>query len=475
MLVALLVRLAAATSTVNVDEAFTYFVSRSSVPQIVASSRTDGHPPGFYLLLAPVAHSTHRAYLLRLPSLLCGVLSIGLVYLIGCRLSGRGAGLGAAALTALSYNSWLAEAQIRMYGCFTLLALAVLWGCLREQAEIPGWMAPACLLAPLFHFFGLGAVALAVLTALLTRNRRLALYGLAGLISGISWIAYAASGKVSHVVPRPSPPAENLFRSLLDWPAYIAGIPAALGWAPAMVVNWLIPLVGLLIWIAVGFGVVESIQKVGIGAWVAGAYFAGPLLVFFLVAALRGQKWLQHRLYVPFAPVMFVFLTVGLLRWKGKEVLGLLLLCNLVTAVLFPFRPALWNQNWGPVVEFVTAHQQPGDTIVFHHPYTMIAFNFYYLEGRPVVDFSVPGNLNVVLPESRPAVEQMGVMPGNLGPDLDASLGRRVFLVLSQESGGAVREWFGQRFGMVGGVEVPSIQAWGRNSVFLLERWPQQK
>lgn len=158
------------------DEAFSWtLVSRYSPAEILARTARDVHPPLYYLVLwgwtrccgfSPVA--------LRAPSVLFGVATIGLGYLVardavartGAQASpaarGRAAGVACAALIATSaaHVRWSWEA--RMYTQATMLLLLSLWCALRALDARPRsarywWCGFACSGAALLytHNYGL--------------------------------------------------------------------------------------------------------------------------------------------------------------------------------------------------------------------------------------------------------------------------------------------------------------------------------
>ena len=62
------------------DEAFSFFISQNKLPDLMAATAHDHHPPLYYLFLHWCQKLSQSALWLRLPSLLFHLASIGLIY-----------------------------------------------------------------------------------------------------------------------------------------------------------------------------------------------------------------------------------------------------------------------------------------------------------------------------------------------------------------------------------------------------------
>ena len=106
------------------DETFSVWMAgHSPMDMLQWIVRIDQHPPLYYLLLHSwIAHSGDAPYYVRLFSVLFGVGSIPIIYLIGKRMSGAVMGLAAAVFLALSlFNIHFAQ-ETRMYTLLTFNA-----------------------------------------------------------------------------------------------------------------------------------------------------------------------------------------------------------------------------------------------------------------------------------------------------------------------------------------------------------------
>ena len=110
------------------DEAFSVWMGWNSLPDLIAwLLRVDQHPPLYYTLLHLWMTFGDSAAHVRTLSALFGTLTIPVIYLLGRRLSGRGAGLIAALILALSPFHVRFAQETRMYTLLTLnVSLAML-------------------------------------------------------------------------------------------------------------------------------------------------------------------------------------------------------------------------------------------------------------------------------------------------------------------------------------------------------------
>jgi len=115
-----------------IDESSSLILAYYTVPNLIKNVLAlDTHPPLYYLVVhfAYYVFGLPPIYALRLPSLLCGTLTIGIMYGLGRLLVGRFAGIVAATLTALSPMAIWYSRDGRMYAmtwCFVLLSYLLL-------------------------------------------------------------------------------------------------------------------------------------------------------------------------------------------------------------------------------------------------------------------------------------------------------------------------------------------------------------
>ena len=124
------IRLIVAHQSLFADELSTYWISAThglrGVMSLMYGSGAIKHaeitPPGYFVAAWATTRLGHTAMLLRLPSLIAGVLTIPLVYQLGVRTVGRRAGLIACAIAALSPFMIYYSTEARAYAVMMLLA-----------------------------------------------------------------------------------------------------------------------------------------------------------------------------------------------------------------------------------------------------------------------------------------------------------------------------------------------------------------
>jgi mannosyltransferase len=119
-----------------IDEAFSLWMGRQPVGQMLDwLVRIDQHPPLYYLLLHLWMRLGDGEAIVRIPSALCSTLTIPVIYLLGCRLSGQRLGLLAALILAVSpFHVHFAQ-EARMYALFTLNASLAMLALARLLAD----------------------------------------------------------------------------------------------------------------------------------------------------------------------------------------------------------------------------------------------------------------------------------------------------------------------------------------------------
>ena len=115
------------------DETFSVWLANHSIGDMLQwIVKIDQHPPLYYLLLHYwIAHYGDTPYSVRLLSVLFGVGTIPMIYLIGKRMSGWVMGLAAALILALSpFHIYFAQ-ETRMYTLLTFNAAAAIYALVR--------------------------------------------------------------------------------------------------------------------------------------------------------------------------------------------------------------------------------------------------------------------------------------------------------------------------------------------------------
>ena len=107
------------------DEAFTYHLSRLPLNQLFAATLTDNNPPLYYLLIHLILNVSRHEIIVRLPSLIAGVISISLIYMLGKKTANSKTGLIAASLFAASPLSVYLATEARPHSLGLLLTILI--------------------------------------------------------------------------------------------------------------------------------------------------------------------------------------------------------------------------------------------------------------------------------------------------------------------------------------------------------------
>ncbi len=126
------------------DETVSVVLARKSIPDLIAHTAGDIHPPGYYLLLhawqgwvhPTLAHGLE--FLFAWPSLWFGLLILPLIYVLGRRLFDRRVALMAVWLGAVHpFHVWYGQ-EVRMYTLGAVLGLLAFWCMIKAWDRVKG-------------------------------------------------------------------------------------------------------------------------------------------------------------------------------------------------------------------------------------------------------------------------------------------------------------------------------------------------
>lgn len=110
------------------DEAITFHRSSLPVGQLIESAVRKFHIPTYFLVIHYVMMLGDDEFWLRLPSAVCGLLKLLVVYRIGRLVQGRSVGLLGVMLLVLSRYQVHYDQEARMYAPLGLMAALAFWG-----------------------------------------------------------------------------------------------------------------------------------------------------------------------------------------------------------------------------------------------------------------------------------------------------------------------------------------------------------
>lgn len=115
------------TESLWLDEATTYIISSNTLPSIIERTSNDVHPPLYYLLAHISLLAGNSEFTLRLPSMLLGVLSVPVLYLLTAKLFSPKEGLVSSFLLAISLMHIYYSQEARMYSMLMFLSLCSIY------------------------------------------------------------------------------------------------------------------------------------------------------------------------------------------------------------------------------------------------------------------------------------------------------------------------------------------------------------
>ncbi len=375
----------------------------------------EGNMALYYMLLRPWLHLGNSEAVVRLLSVLPGVLTIPLMYLLGKRLFGRDTGILAAALFALNACAIGSSQEARAYS-FLVLAVVVSTYCFVRLVEEPSYRLAVeygivAGLTCYLHYFGVlvpaaHAISLLAVTSVDTHSSKDSLSGAPGsgrassqgslrgasrgsdeasggwpwkpyAIAGIIFVAFAIPvlwlihaqdiGHLSWVQPP----------SLLEF--YHLGVFLAAGGGKAVgavLLAFDLLLIGFfLASIKAAWREQNDLQR-----WryplVASSFFS-PIIIVLLVSAVRPAFY--HRFLIICLPAFVMMTAVGALRIRRSRLrisaVACVCILSLVATAISYTRV---TEDWRGAVSYLIAESHPGDRVLFYQSLGAFAAENYW-------------------------------------------------------------------------------------------------
>ncbi len=423
------------------DETVSVHLATKTIPDLVAHTAGDIHPPGYYSLLhawSQVASSSDfsSAYL----SLFFGLLLVPLAYRLGRLVFGADVGLLAALLVALSpYNLWYSQ-EVRMYTLGAVLGMVVLLAVvslLRTPSGTgPSWsllgayvLSAALGLWTLYYFaFLLMAVNLMIIIWWLAGWRRARLgwawlgrWLLAQAVVVLLYLPWLPTAW-RQVTQPPVPPWRG-FASLASvivatWSALSLGqsVEPIRIW-PLLVLTAVLFALGLLYkgsadpQAAEGSGLLDTAAS----RWLLAGYVLIPVLLIYLASFVTP---LYHVRYAfTYSTPFYVLLAAGLAwlghRWRPALALGLALILVFCGMSIYAYHTdsRYASDDHRAAVRFLAERWRPGDAILVNAGYAYPALLTYWQGVPPGWRGRLP-NYDGSTGDDGPTVLQTGTVDG---------------------------------------------------------------
>ena len=389
------------------DEGYSVWFATHTLPEMVALTARDIHPPLYYALLhlwimmwgpGPLA--------LRAMSVVIGVLMVPITYLVGRELAGPRAGLWAAALLAFNPMHVYYSQEVRMYGLVTLWGIGATYYAARilgvtRAGEVPtvrsAWISYALLtLAALYTQYYAALLPIGFTLYALWHWRRypyrlIRWMGLQAIVAlaYLPWVLYAAPKLIPYVSQKVLVEADLPLGLLAYLARHLSAF--AIGHVEgALQTLWpagLLPLLPVAWWLWQRRGGIPGSRAI-------------PLLLSILAASLA-FGFLLHLRY-PFFPARgerllllaapSLWLTAAIVLddlWRERRQVAMaggggwaaLAALSLATFYLVPRYAA---DDYRPLIEQVQQQGQPDDVVWCVFPWQVGYFRAYAQPGAPI-------------------------------------------------------------------------------------------
>ena len=481
-----------------IDEGFVYYVTKAGWRAMVDVLRYDTHTPVHNVLMYPWVCATDSIFWLRLPSALCGLGAVVLSYHLARRYCSAGTSLALSAFMALSYNVWLADAQLRNYGPLTLLCTVQLLCCSdiyrrgAPFADLP-W---SRLRWPLYALTALLCSGIHVLGALTQSvmalfsfwlpspaKKNLLVTSILAVLPCVLWFTVCRSSSDLAMVHEET---REYALQFCFTPLYLLNLKS-----PNDLVNYfghylpgetIVPFIlpayllfNGLFWLVLLYSWYKLVRRWKWEGWLLGGVFFLPQLEV-LLSCLLGMQ--------PYSPRYAVPMTISFLllceQWDSEKLKlsfrQLALGWTVFLCLIFPFFPPLWLQYWQGAIDFIEAKSRPGDIVLLYNPGISYSFVWAYDPQGAYYEFSHDSGYHSAL-RQRPESPKLTCLPLSeslLTEDFLRSVkDRRVFLVLCQRfQGDHSLELLDKRFKIADSYKFSSLTSWAEADVFLLENVP---
>lgn len=376
------------------DEAFSFFLTQNSLPNLLTATIADNHPPLYYLVLHFWSILGKGTLFLRLPSLLAGGISIFLIYKIGQEIFNRKTALIATLIFAFSPLHIYFSAETRMYSLWTLEILAGFYFFLKilkhPKKPIYYMLYAICYLLALYtHYYTILVLASFGLFLVLKRREYRRVLPPYLFFSGVIILAFLPWLKLYFTSPHP---ACHCLNPGLGIPAALASF--ILGGVGDITLKTMLSVEAPLIW-RISFLVFSVITFLvflfGLIKQKARPFF--PLLLILLSFPLIVVSFISFfypifspRAFLIFSPAFYLTVAYGLTRLKSLPLflfsLATILFLSLTTS-LIPVIPQFEKEPLQIAADYLRNNYQKGDQVAHASLFTYYPFRFYHQGSFP--------------------------------------------------------------------------------------------
>ncbi len=391
------------------DETVSVALARKSIPDLIAHTAGDIHPPGYYLLLhawQSLAHPTLAhglEFLFAWPSLWFGLLILPLIYALGRSLFDRRVALIAVWIGAVHpFHVWYGQ-EVRMYTLGAALGLLALWSLVKAWERVKSgrsawpWLVGYGIWAALgmyvlyYFLFLLVALNLIALAYLIGRTPGRGIFGRKSLL----WPWLAAQGMalllwlpwlptfLRQSLDPPVPPWRVPWQNAGEFAHTVVEVLAAqlIGQTPPGQILWPYALATIALLLA-GYAYAKNRRRLR-PAYLITLYAFLPLALIFALTLLATPLYHVRYAFTYAPPVLILFAAgIGWLMdrrgWLGGVVLAGLLTVSGLGLVEFWANPLYRaDDHRGAVAELAT-QWRPGDVILVNAGWAYTVLETYW-------------------------------------------------------------------------------------------------
>lgn len=446
------------------DETVSAYLASQPIPELIAHTARDIHPPAYYLLLALWKQLSHPSvafgleFLYAWPSFFFSILVTTLTYAIARRAFGTTAAYWALALCVLHpVQIWFAQ-EVRMYALGAFALMLTLWAILpllqqpKSLAKPNHFTRQTLILYPLAALLGLYtlyyfAFWLIVLNAgILFHIRKstkqlltwLLLQGVI-LIGWLPWLPTFIHQATNPPVPPWRAPWTNALEFLnsasegiaATWIAHIQPLEISWPWA-----------IGVLITTTAFYLYAKSITKTIRLTWLLFCF--GPLALLLIISIIGPAIYHVRYVatYAPIFPLLIGALLANVSRTKAVSIFTAFVIVSTATLHQFWTNPRYAADDHRGAVQLLAKEWRPGDLILVNAGWAYPILATYWPTELPIATASRPPQIahitrldqlaeTAVTPPNAPLIISTGSVDGssNLGWGLPES----DFFAISQQ------------------------------------------
>ncbi len=382
------------------DEVDAIRFALAPLPDLITTLTQPGYngPLYFLMLRSWIGVAGQSEFALRFPSLVFGVSSVALIFVLGRRLFNRSIGLIAAILFAFSaYQVWYSQ-EAKMYTLITALALASIYFLRRglEAGQTRYWIGLVVATSLAMYAHILAALLIPVEAALFVLWWPLSRKQIRAGVIAFALLTVPYIPLAGWELPLVFQPAETGFAHYT-----FGGMLNTLG--SAYTVSILTPLTEWSIGLVVGlsaalaiWGLLESkfaiTRRLAVLLWLA-----LPFLAIFIVSINRPIFTDRYLIWIEAA--YYLLIAIGLYavwrHWKPIGLAGLIGLVFVSTLSINAQSTTPFKSDFRSAAQAIEREIKPADAIVFQIPYVHYTFDYYFHQPYRPIDgpyTNYPGN-----------------------------------------------------------------------------------